>query len=160
MNKILLFLLVTAGIFINNTAFSQTSVSLNNTGDAGEITGIVRNSETGHVVPNISVIILKDGNLITGTVADEKGRFRVEQLEAGTYDLKIAGSEFHDKINNGIVVLANKVTHLGPQLTEIDFKRQCLCIFKTDWTPYMDTPRRTTESSWIPEHIIKQSLGF
>lgn len=148
-------------IFTGNCLFSQNFTSSDNTLDLGEITGTVRNSETGNVVPSIAIIILKDGDLVTGTVADEKGKFQTRKIAAGTYDLKISGTEFQDRLTRGIVVANNHITQLDPQLTEVDFIPQCkVCVPKIEEYPNMSKDLRNDQTNWIPVHILKQSLGF
>ncbi len=165
MKNQLLILSFLSIIFSTSYAFSQTNVVTGTaSNDAtiayGEITGTVRNSETGHVAPNVSIIVLKDGSLVTGAVADEKGKFHIEHIEAGVYDIKIVGAEFQDKLNKNIVVVKNKITHLPPHQTEMDFIPQCrICMPKVEWDAQKVPERIKTEVKWISEHILMQALG-
>ena len=53
---------------------------------AGKIAGVVKDSQTGDLLPNANVVLV-DTKL--GTVSDEEGRFFILNVPAGTYTLRV-----------------------------------------------------------------------
>ncbi len=112
MNKIkILFTALSLFVFVN--VFAQK----------GAITGVVRDTETHERIPFATVSVF-NGNfdLVTGTTSNDKGKFKIDKLEFGNYQLVISFigygadtlktvtlSESHPAVNVGEVVL-NPVT--------------------------------------------------
>ena len=76
----------------------------------GWIIGNVR-SETGDVVAQASVVVMKNGTAIINATADDKGYFNVT-IDPGNYSVAIAKTGYNQLTRNNVIVSPGKVTDL------------------------------------------------
>lgn len=67
--------------------FSWSVISL---AQSGVIKGKVIDAESNESIPFASITVSENGQLITGTVSDEKGGFKIEKLHAGSFSLSVS----------------------------------------------------------------------
>ncbi|PSQ98116.1 MAG: hypothetical protein BRD51_03530, partial [Bacteroidetes bacterium SW_11_64_17] len=82
---------------------------------AGAITGTVVEAGTGNPLPGANVTV--EGTTI-GTSTDLKGRYRLDGLEPGTYDILISFVGFQQKTVTEVTVQAGQATQLEVTLAE------------------------------------------
>lgn len=72
----------------------------------GQITGVVIDSVTGNPIEYSTVALYrkKNNELITGTVSDKHGKFFIEKLAPGMYNVKVSFMGYVDKTISGIRV--------------------------------------------------------
>lgn len=81
----------------------------------GSIIGQVKDAKTGETLPGANILI--EGTL-TGTITDFDGKFTLESLNPGTYDIRVSFISYEPKIFKGIEVVSGKNTTLDISLSE------------------------------------------
>ncbi len=127
MNKICsIFLIIISFLFCLNINAQERS------GNNGIISGAIIDSVSGSPIEyaNIVVLSIKDTSIITGTVTDPRGNFKIDKLPFGKYflDLKFIGykdlrriitiNSKNNNINIGSVKLNQKDIHLDNVIVE------------------------------------------
>jgi hypothetical protein len=89
--------------------FAQSTVS-------GAIAGTVTDA-SGAVVPNAKVAIVNTGtNATTTTTSGEAGNFRADNLQPGTYDVKVSASGFSDYKATRMLVEVGRISNVDAKL--------------------------------------------
>ena len=81
----------------------------------GIITGRVFHSGTSNVIPSANIIIL--GSTL-GASADTEGRFIIQNIPPGSYEVRASGIGFAHAIQRGIIVKSDEKTELTFSLSE------------------------------------------
>ncbi len=81
----------------------------------GSVTGQVKDSKTGETLPGANVLI--EGTL-TGSITDFDGKYTLESVRPGTYNIRISFISYEPVLFKGVVVEAGKNTLLDTQLAE------------------------------------------
>jgi|GEM_PF-1865978 len=76
----------------------------------GGIEGIVRSAETGLGLPNVSVSILDDLETYGWTVTDQQGRYRIEWVLPGNYQVVADDLTHVRQVASGVVVRTDEMT--------------------------------------------------
>ena len=84
-------------------------------GDSGVISGVVVDATNGEPLPGANVQI--EGTT-TGTSTDLNGRYRLDGLSAGTYDVVVSFVGFQKKTISGVEVSEGEVTTVDATLAE------------------------------------------
>ncbi len=92
-------LLIVLCSFISAVAFTQTSTSLG---------GKVTDEETGEAIAFGSVVLFKNGVLITGELTDENGNYLFSNIDPGTYDLEASYTGYSTKRITSVQILAGR----------------------------------------------------
>lgn len=76
----------------------------------GKIEGIIKDSANSAPVPfaTVALISQESGNPVNGTMADDNGKFEINKIEAGAYNIEISFIGYDTKIIKGISVLEGK----------------------------------------------------
>ena len=85
----------------------------------GKIAGVVKDATTGDGLPHANVVVV-DAKL--GTTADQKGRFFILNVPAGTYTLKVTYIGYADYTVEDVRVSADLTTNLDIDLTSSDIQ--------------------------------------
>ncbi len=85
----------------------------------GKIAGVVKDAATGEALPNANIVVV-DTEL--ETEADEKGRFFILNLRAGTYTLKATHIGYADYTVEEVRVSAGLSTRIAVELTSSDIQ--------------------------------------
>lgn len=103
MKKIFLAFLIFYSLF----AFSQKS-----------ITGTVNDSLKNEVIPfsSIALLSLPDSVIVKGTITDDKGNFRLNELKNGTYALKISAVGYLNKTIGNIPIDSGGTKEINLQI--------------------------------------------
>ena len=93
-------LILIAFLLSGSTVFSQS----------GSISGKVTDSQTGDLLPMVSVFLEKDQKLIQGTYTDISGNFQLDNIQPGLYSLKVAFIGYEAYHTDSVRITANKRT--------------------------------------------------
>ena len=85
----------------------------------GKIAGVVKDAATGDGLPHANIVVV-DTKL--GATADEKGRFFILNVPAGTYTLKATYIGYADYTVEDVRVSADLTTNLAVELTSSDIQ--------------------------------------
>jgi outer membrane receptor protein involved in Fe transport len=87
--------LISLFIFLSSFCYAQK-----------KITGVVTDSATASPVPFASIGLLKlpENTILKGTLSDENGKFKIDQVQAGTYILKISAVGYMEKTSESVVI--------------------------------------------------------
>ncbi|MCE2449365.1 MAG: carboxypeptidase-like regulatory domain-containing protein [Candidatus Latescibacteria bacterium] len=85
----------------------------------GKIAGVVKDATTGDGLPRANVVVV---DTKMGTTADEKGRFFILNVPAGTYTLKATYIGYADYTVEDVRVSADLTTNLAVELTSSDIQ--------------------------------------
>ena len=85
----------------------------------GKIAGVVKDAATGDGLPHANIVVV-DTKL--GATADEKGRFFILNVPAGTYTLKATYIGYADYTIEDVRVSADLTTNLAVELTSSDIQ--------------------------------------
>ena len=83
----------------------------------GTITGTVTDAQTGDPLPGVNVVV---PGTQQGAATDEQGRYRIAEVEAGTYTLRASFVGYLDQTREDIQVRANETTTVNFQLQEAE----------------------------------------
>lgn len=103
-------LLLAAGFFLYFFGMHTSATAQN-----GSITGQVKDIRSGETLPGANILI--DGTL-TGTITDFDGKFVLESLKPGNYDIKVSFISYDPLLFKGIRVEAGRNTILDVPLQE------------------------------------------
>jgi len=84
----------------------------------GELRGSVKDYQTGETIPNANVVVKKDGQIVTGSVADFDGDFIIKPLSPGRYSVEVSFLGYATSIQTGVIVSPNKFTTVNFSLKE------------------------------------------
>jgi len=103
-----IFSLISLFIISTTALFAQT----------GELQGriINANSKTKEGVEFATVVLLRNGTQVTGTVADIDGNYIIKPIQPGIYDLAVSCLNYTPTTVSGIQVSADKITPLDVTL--------------------------------------------
>ena len=76
------------------------------------LTGIVTDGANGESILFGNVALYQDGVLVTGVETDFDGRYRIEDLEAGTYDVEATYVGLNPERITKVVITGGKVNKL------------------------------------------------
>src|SRR5438105_2378785 len=99
MRKISSLILITA-LFVSKV-FAQT----------GELQGKVTDDNTKEGVSFANVILVRNGNVITGNVADIDGDYIIKPVVPGSYELRVFGISTDTVVVTNIQISADKITY-------------------------------------------------
>ncbi len=88
----------------------------------GTLKGIVIDEKTKEPIPFASVVIEKDGKIISGTIADFDGNYTITKIPEGTYDLKAMCICYNTIILEHIFIKTNSVIIQNIVLTKKEMK--------------------------------------
>ena len=103
-----LIILVISLLFAVNS-FSQNSVGRNNQGGnmpTGKIIGSLFDAQTGQIIEygNVVLYLTKDSSMVNGTISDKDGKFKIENLQFGMYNIKASFIGYATKFLDSIRV--------------------------------------------------------
>ena len=88
-------------------------------GQTGEITGRVTD-DSGEGIPFATISAMQEGVVVNAAAADFDGYYTIKPLEPGKYDVEVRNLGFAPKLNQGVVVGADRITELDVGLTTTD----------------------------------------
>lgn len=101
-------ILIISLLFAVNS-FSQNSVGRNNQGGnmpTGKIIGSLFDAQTGQIIEygNVVLYLTKDSSMVNGTISDKDGKFKIENLQFGMYNIKASFIGYATKFLDSIRV--------------------------------------------------------
>ena len=94
----------------------STGLSAFGQGTSGAITGIVKDS-SGAVVPGVTVAVRNlETNATRSTISEENGRYDIQGLQSGPYELTAEVTGFTKYVRSPINLLLNQVAVVNPEL--------------------------------------------
>lgn len=111
--------------------FTLSIISVQAQQAVGALMGTVINDMSGDVVPNAKVSLEDDGAHVKYAMTDDKGNFRLYNIEAGTYDVLVTALGFQpikvknvpiQKLENTEMELSFAGEGYSKDTIEIDFK--------------------------------------
>jgi hypothetical protein len=94
----------------------STGLSAFGQGTSGAITGIVKDS-SGAVVPGVTVAVRNlETNATRSTISEENGRYDIQGLPSGPYELTAEVTGFTKYVRSPINLLLNQVAVVNPEL--------------------------------------------
>lgn len=106
-----LSLLILSVLMTVTYAFSQTGL--------GTIRGVVKDGDTKQPMSFCKVILLQDGTVRGGATTDFDGKFQINSISPGKYDVEVRTSEegYQPSAISGVIVSANQITFLDDLTT-------------------------------------------
>lgn len=101
-----------AGIKLMLVAFLILIVSGINAQNEQSVTGKVIDEKSRQAVPFASVVLMKESGMLTGTIGDDKGEFKISPVPKGKYTLKVTFVGYK-QTSRSIDVVEDKVTDAG-----------------------------------------------
>ncbi|MCG8606101.1 carboxypeptidase-like regulatory domain-containing protein, partial [bacterium] len=99
-------------------------------GITGAISGLVKDKDTGNVLPGANILV--EGTT-AGAMADKNGYFLIQNLPAGTYDIKVRMIGYREFMYRQVQVNVDITTNLDPQLsTEVLTMREVIVTNKRE----------------------------
>lgn len=79
---------------------------------AGAVVGTVVEADSREPIVGATVAVWRDGSLVTGTITNAEGQFRVERLRPGSYDVRVSFLGYSE-VRNDAVEVARAEVDLG-----------------------------------------------
>lgn len=101
------FTLLILSVFVTAVyGFSQSGL--------GTIRGTVTDAETHEAIPFSRVVLKKGGNIVGNANTDFDGKFQINSIEVGTYDVEVRNEaeQYQPYLVTGVVVSANQIRFL------------------------------------------------
>ncbi|MCB0395096.1 MAG: carboxypeptidase regulatory-like domain-containing protein [Flavobacteriales bacterium] len=92
--------------FIVTFLFTSPLTHASSVVSTGEIKGRVTNAATGEALPFANVAVKKNGDVITGSMADEHGNYRIRGIQPGEYSLEASFAGMKTTVLEGLLVTA------------------------------------------------------
>ena len=143
MNKIMYALFATA-LFFTAMAFAPIGTSLS---------GIVTEQEMGETVIAANITLHKKGKFIAGTTTDFNGSYQFDNINPGTYDVKVLYIGYSDRVIKDVIVLAGKSNKLNIQINQGDI--QLSEVIVTAYKAPLIKQDNTTQGKIITSEEIK-----
>ncbi len=100
-------------LFVGSYALAQTGV--------GTIRGVISDKETKEPIPFANVVLYRNGAQVGGAKTDFEGKFQINSIEPGSYDVEFRYVGFGTQRKNGVIVNSDKITFLNDiQLSSTD----------------------------------------
>jgi len=78
----------------------------------GSVKGSVKDEKTKQAIPLCKVKIVQNGTTKGGAQTDFDGKFQINGVQPGTYDVEISMVEYQTSITTGVIVSPDKITFL------------------------------------------------
>jgi hypothetical protein len=88
------------------------SYSLGQTG-VGTIRGVVTEKESGDPLPFVNVVLFQNGVQKSGGKTDFDGKFQINSIEPGKYDVEVRFVGYQTLRKEGVIVSSDKITFLN-----------------------------------------------
>lgn len=98
-------------LFCANASWAQDRTETD--AGVGTVGGVVRDAETDQTLPGVNVLVAETNR---GSTTDENGRYRIEDVAAGTYDLRASFVGYQDEIIEEVRVSPGLTTELNLEL--------------------------------------------
>jgi len=92
------FLVVTIGLFWQEAGWAQTT---------GQIRGVVHDDATGDPLPGVNVLVLRTE---MGAATDEQGRYIINNVPVGTYDVQARMIGYAQLTKTGVLVTIDQIS--------------------------------------------------
>jgi outer membrane receptor protein involved in Fe transport len=104
MLRLTLILASLMGLFLSSSALAMVEVDPSS--KSGKIRGVILDNTTNEAVEYATIALYKesDSSLVTGTISDFTGHFKIDDLEFGSYYLKISFIGYENKITNSFTL--------------------------------------------------------
>ena len=86
-------------------------------GTNGILEGIVKDKKTGEVLPGVTVVLV---GLQRGTATGPDGRFELQNIRAGTYDVRVSHVGYRPSVLKGVIINPDLRTRLAIALEPSD----------------------------------------
>lgn len=108
----------------------QTLVSFCQAPTTGTIKGHVTDATTGQPLPNVNVILMKEGQILTAQGTSANGNYLYEKLYPNTFDVVFAvkGRKLENREVKGVEVQAGMITTLNVAIGETDITADPITI--------------------------------
>ncbi|MGH1435582.1 MAG: outer membrane beta-barrel protein [Lewinella sp.] len=149
MKPIFLFLL---SQFITIAAFTQTS----------PVQGKIADATNGGILPGAHVVLTnKSDNTTIATISDDKGVFRFDAVQNGTYQLSISFIGFQEIrreiiVNNQVINLGTLQLREGVELEEVQVTEKVLPVLQMGDTTQFNADAYKTLSDASAEDLIEK----
>lgn len=80
----------------------------------GSLKGTVKDGDTKQPIPFAKVVLIQNGNVKGGATTDFDGKFQINSVGAGSYDVEVRneGDNYQPSSLTGVIVSADKITFL------------------------------------------------
>ena len=135
--------------------------------DFGKINGKVQDKRTGEPLYGANIIIK---GTVLGTAADVNGRFEIEKLPAGTYDIEAAMMGYLKQHKKQVQILPGQKTEITFELEQTVLKQQPLVVTASKRKQYIEDASTSvdviskreiqTRSVTNLDEVLQNTAGF
>lgn len=123
-------------------------------GNTGELKGTVKDG-AGQPVAFANVAVMRDGQLITGTVANIDGEYSIKPITVGTYDVKVSFVGYPEKIYTGVKISGSTITFLDASLAKSEGVGLGAVVIEKAKDPLVSKDQTVQKQTWGQEDILK-----
>ena len=135
----------------NSSRYNTWTVNFE--GPYGRLKGTITD-DTGETVPFANIIVEKGGSQIGGTSSDFDGKYDINPMPPGTYDLKASCIGYNAFIVKNIVIPANKITFYDIKMESADIHLEAITVVDYE-IPLISKDNTTSGASITAEEIAK-----
>ena len=80
----------------------------------GTLKGTVKDAKSGEPIPYCKVLVKQNGNIKGGANTDFDGKFQINSIAAGSYDVEVRneGDGYQGTIEQGVVISSESISFL------------------------------------------------
>jgi hypothetical protein len=125
---------------------------------AAGIYGSINDGQTGEPMVYATVILYRQELAIQGCITDETGKYRLEQIPQGSYELHIRYLGYREKTIP--IDIGESIANKGVQVdVRLEQHHPCICL-PAEIEPTVNDKTVQTYQGWLAEHIILQNGVF
>lgn len=101
----------------NDLNTSGKNYASGNNGLSGALKGIVKDRETGELLPFVNIVLEQNGSIVTGAATDFDGNYLVKPAPSGKYNVKASFTGYAPVIIMGVIILGERITFQNIEMT-------------------------------------------
>jgi hypothetical protein len=90
-----------AGLMMTVVAMAQNN--------SGTLKGKVIDSKTKAPIPGVNVVVILNGNIVTGGATEPDGEYTIKPIDPGTYEVHFSYTGYSENVQTGVPILAGKI---------------------------------------------------
>ncbi|MEN8927658.1 MAG: carboxypeptidase-like regulatory domain-containing protein [Flavobacteriales bacterium] len=120
----------------------------------GQLKGTITDKSTGETLPFVNLVLIQNGTQKAGAASDLDGKFVINAIQPGSYELKVSFVGYKKFQANGILIKSNKITFQDVLLETGDVTLEEFTVIDYE-VPLIDKDGGSSGGTMTQEEIAK-----